>query len=271
MTKTWARVTGRVYTFLIVPIASAFVAGVLFVLSLSPTARAYAAGAVSSFVPLFTILAAAIGWFVAAALNGEEARRAERDRRKHARQGTLRQVRTLLRDAVRTIGPFFYFFKPLALGDIEHTYDRFVDRLNERETAIDLSDAEYDTLDAFVAKLGQAIGRAQEYAAQYPATGPSSFGLTSSAHDPIVADPTPDSVDDDSTKKEQERERTRAATKVRVFFMDRFHTTLPALDSALDLFGNEDEEMRAEFKKMTVRADGAIRTLAVSSSAQPNF
>jgi hypothetical protein len=84
MTKRWARTAARIYTFLIVPMASGLTAGALFVLSLSPAAVkqiAKAAGALSPLVPLLAALVVVIGSIVVALLNGVEARRTERDKR----------------------------------------------------------------------------------------------------------------------------------------------------------------------------------------------
>jgi hypothetical protein len=234
----WASVAARLYTFLIVPVASGLVAGALFVLSLSPAAVkqiAHAAGALSMFVPLFTVLAAAIGWFVAAALNGREARRTESAKQEHARQGTRRQIRTLLRDALATIDPFFYLFKRTQFEDVIRTYERFVDRLNERETAIALEDAEYDAVDTFVATLGRKIALARRHAAE----------AASAASE--------DSPRAFSKSVRAEIDKAYRYAQDRAFYAECFGDILPSLKAALHWLG--DNEMRYECELMAKRSE----------------
>ena len=100
------------------------------------------------------------GWFVGASAAYWLGLRAESKRREHARQGTYRQIRTLLRRAVETIEPFVYastYGYKLNLNEVEQTYQRFTERLNERETAVALSDAEYNLLDTFVDHCGRTL------------------------------------------------------------------------------------------------------------------
>jgi hypothetical protein len=141
------------------------------------------AGPVSPFLTFLAVTVAAIGWYATAWFNGEEARRTERAKQEHARQGTHRQLRTLLRDALRTVN-FFYAIVPTGVDQLdsistrvgkqqfsytlEHVdiiHRRLSERLTQLETAAALSDEEYDALDAFVANFGGAIARAQRFKA----------------------------------------------------------------------------------------------------------
>ena len=59
-----------------------------------------------------------------------------------------------------TIEPFVYastYGYKLNLNEVEQTYQRFTERLNERETAVALSDAEYNLLDTFVDHCGRTL------------------------------------------------------------------------------------------------------------------
>jgi hypothetical protein len=75
--------------------------------------------AIAPLIPLLTVLAAAVGWYAAALFNGNQARRTERSKQEHARQGTLRQVQTLLRASIATLEPFFSIDQLLPLDDLE--------------------------------------------------------------------------------------------------------------------------------------------------------
>jgi hypothetical protein len=274
MTKTWARVAGRIYAFLIVPIASGLVAGALFVLSLSPAAVkqiADAAGGLSTFVPLFTVLAAAIGWFAVAALNGEEARHTERTKEEHARQGTLRQVRTLLRAALATLDPFFFLHTELQLTDVEQAYQRFLDRLNERETAISLLDDEYDALDGFVTQFGRMIAMAQRYELGHkpppPLTTVSPTRSVWSIYDPPLPDPI---IPDPSAVEARETERRHFFNERRLRFAECFRDTLPALKATLDLL-RADSDMQHDLTLISNRAEETIRYLMQRVYSEPDI
>jgi hypothetical protein len=197
MTKSWARVAARVYTILIVPIASGFVAGALFVLSASPAALKHiadAAGTLSPFLTFLTVFVAAIGWYVTARLNGEEARHTERTKREHTRQGTLRRLRTLLRAVIAKIYECYDFrFLELDLytrrlvfdyvladhmasadsaftdhiNGIKQAHQRLTQRLSERETAGDLLDSEFDALDDLDVQLASTIEAAQRISTKF--------------------------------------------------------------------------------------------------------
>jgi hypothetical protein len=117
-----------------------------------------------------------LGWFAGAFVAYRFGLLAEDRRRDQARRGTLRQVRTLLRDAIKNIGLFSSSCGSIEFAQIEQTHKRFLDRLNERDTAVALSDREYDLLDAFVATLGNAVTystglKAASAALQDPSSG----------------------------------------------------------------------------------------------------
>jgi hypothetical protein len=248
MTKSWARIAARIYTCLIVPIASGLVAGALFVLSVSPAALKHiadAGGSLSTFNPMFGILVVALGWYVLAWRNGEEARKTERDRREHSRQGTRRQVRTLLRDAVATINPLVFLFQSTDVTAVLRTYNRFIDRFNERETAQALSDAEYNALDAFVADFGRAIALVKRRDAE---TEPPPLSVVEAA----------------------QKERRRFMDERALFFVQHFGDTLTLLLEAvtqLDEGGMRDDVMMLMRQADLTRAALETRLNFVGPSA----
>jgi hypothetical protein len=77
----------------------------------APSARlkhiADVARAISPALTFLTVLLAVLGWFVTARLNADLVRRTERDKQEHARAGTRRQVKTLLRAVLPVISAFF--------------------------------------------------------------------------------------------------------------------------------------------------------------------
>jgi hypothetical protein len=191
--------------------------------------------AVAPALTLLAVVAAVVGWYVVAWRNGVEARRTERDKQDHARRGTRRQVRTLLRDAIATITPLLSLNQSTQLEDVLRTYNRLIDRLNDRETAQALPDTEYDALDGFVSNFGRAIARAQERAAN--------------------TQPPPPSV-----VEAQQKQRVRFLDERALFFLDRFTDALPDLALAVGLLG--DGDMGAQVSTMMERSASSASALS---------
>lgn len=101
------------------------------------------------------ILAAAVGWFVAALLGYMFNLRLERQRREHDRNGTKRQMRALLRRLLAVIDPFFWSFKNLQLNDSLAMYEQFYVRMSDRQAAATLNDREYDSMDDVLTRMGK--------------------------------------------------------------------------------------------------------------------
>jgi hypothetical protein len=104
---------------------------------------------------------------------------------------------------------------------VKVTYQRHIERLNERETATSLSDPEYTSLDAFLGRFGRMIALAEQHEAK-PTT----------------------------TVAPADRE-----TELRHFWVQCFadEEILSHLEDAVRLLG--DEEMRRDFDRMTKRAE----------------
>lgn len=72
-------------------------------------------------------------------------------------------MRTILRRLLAVIDPFFWPFKRLQLNDAIVAYQQILERLSERQTAVALSDEEYDAMDALLARYGQMVALAQTF------------------------------------------------------------------------------------------------------------
>lgn len=195
----------------------------------TPTALPVAAAAPPSndFGTVLPIIAAAVGWFLAAWFAFLFNRRLERERGEHERRGTQRQMRTLLRRLLAVMDPFFWPFKTLQLNDAVVTYQQLLEHLSERQTAIALDDDEYDAMDSLLARYGQMVALAQTFWREWEEQNRENPGAT-------------------------ERQRRIWTDHLRRMCAECFEDALGSMDAAVELFG--DDAVTELFEKMKTRA-----------------
>jgi hypothetical protein len=177
------------------------------------------------------ILAAAAGWFVAAALGFAANRFLDRQRQDREHNGTKRQMRTLLRRIIAVIDPFFWSVKNIQLNDSIVTYQQVLERLSDRQTAVALNDAEWDVMDKLLSRYGHMVALTQTHWNQWEEEGRR------------VENP-PESL------------TRRRGDELRLFCAQAFRDAMEPLGPAIQMFG--DDELRKQYAELVTRADEFI-------------